>query len=332
MNCDLLTKDQVRRAIRFQSPPRPPLCVTLWHNQNTLDHFGNSFRDLLSKYPDDILAVHIGIHYAESDRPDDPNYRWAYRGWQRPVNVAVDNCPIIQDWNRDLEKFLVDLPDSRRPDAFEDVQTAHRQAPDRYLLVNWGHYFHQRLCYFRGTENLLLDFYDHQPQLKRVMDALLEFYRVWARRTAEAGGHGVWAGDDLGTQLGLFMSPATFRTIYKPYYAALADMLHEHGLDFWLHTCGNITEILEDLIDCGVDVLHPIQAGCMDAAETVSKYSGRIAFWAGMDVQQLIPAGCPNTIQREIEQHASIFYNPRGGVIYGAGNAILNDSPSVLSR
>ncbi len=327
MSYKLLSKEQVRKAIGFQSPSRPPLCAMLWHNQQTLDYFGDDFRKLIDEYPDDVIAVHVGVHYWESNKPDDLNYRWAYRGWQKPANSAIDNCPIIKDWDTELDKFIADMPDPNRRDAFDEVRQTLTENPDRYVLVNWGHYFHQRLCYIRGTENLLYDFYDSKKHLHRIMDELLKFYLVWAKRTAASGGHGVWAGDDLGMQTSLFMAPDKFREIYKPYYKALANMLHENGLDFWLHTCGNVYEILEDLIECGVDVLHPVQAGCMDAVETVKKGQGRIAFWAGMDVQQLIPFETVPNIKIEIEKHAKIFYNPKGGVIYGAGNAILAGAP-----
>lgn len=327
MNYQPLSKEQVRKAIKFQSPQRPPLCAMLWHNQETLDFFGDDFTKLMRKYPDDVVAVHIGVHYRQSHKPVDPNYRWAYKGWTEPSDAAIDNCPIIKNWEQDLDKFIADMPDANRGDAFDDVMKAAAENPDRYILVNWGHYFHQRLCYIRGTENLLYDFYDSQNHLHRIMDELLAFYRVWAKRTADSGGSGVWAGDDLGMQTALFMSPEKFREIYKPYYKALADILHSNGLDFWVHTCGNIYDILEDIIECGVDVLHPIQAGCMDAVKTVENYGGRIAFWAGMDVQRLIPFESVENIDKEIKRYAEIFYSPSGGVIYGAGNSILPDAP-----
>ena len=53
------------------------------------------------------------------------------------------------------------------------------------------------------------------------MRALLDLYAVWATRAASGGADGIWAGDDLGTQLSLFMRPETFRELYKPFYADL---------------------------------------------------------------------------------------------------------------
>ena len=321
----LLTRDQVKAAINFQRPPRPVRAEVLWHNQETQDHFGQNYTDLLEKYPDDVLTVHIGIEY-EYGKEDDSNYRWAYKGWEIPASVPIDNCPIITDW-AEIDNFIRDFPDANRSDAMEPVKTLRDNNPDRYILVNWGHFFHQRLAYIRGIENLLYDLHDHQEKLFQLMDALLGFYEIWAKRTALAGGDGVWAGDDLGHQNGLFMSPKIFRKVYKPYYSQLAEILHNNKLDFWLHTCGNVSEIMDDLIEAGVDVIHPIQAGCMDPAETFGKYGGQIAFWIGMDVQHLVPFGSTEEIRIGTIKRAKEFYRPDGGIIYGAGNTLVAGIP-----
>ena len=118
-NTDLLKVDQVKKAIRFESPIRPPRCYMLWHNQQTLDFYRGDFENLLTEYPDDVLVVHIGIQYLDSNKRDDTNYRWAYKGWKKPDHAAIDNCSIITDWDTEIEKFLTDMPDPNRPDRME---------------------------------------------------------------------------------------------------------------------------------------------------------------------------------------------------------------------
>ncbi|AQQ71107.1 methylcobalamin:coenzyme M methyltransferase [Limihaloglobus sulfuriphilus] len=322
---NLLNRTEVRKAIRFEGPSNPPRCLSLWHNEETLEYFGGRFEKLLEEFPDDVLAAHIGIHYWHSIN-DDPNYRWACRGQQKPA-AAIDNCPIITDWDSQLDRFIEDMPDPNRPDAMDEIKLLRKQFPDRYILANWGHYFHQRIAYLRGIENLLIDMYDNVSNLTRLMEALLGFYSVWAVRSRDAGADGVWAGDDLGMQTSLFMSPDKFRQIYKPFYTELAKILHKNSLDFWLHSCGNNYDILSDLIEAGVDVFHPVQVGCMDARKTLENYRGEIAFWVGMDVQNLIPFGTPEQIKAGIRERAKLFYSPRGGAIYGAGNAVMANIP-----
>ncbi len=321
----LLNRREVRAAIRFKNPPRPPRAMALWHNEQTIAAHGDAFRALQKDYPDDPVMTSMWIDYWQAPG-DDPAYRFAFGAKTKPPGAAVDSCPVIADW-AELDRFLAEFPDAERPDATADVVRARRDNPERYVLAGWGHYFHQRLAYLRGIERLLYDFYDAPDKLRAVMDRLLGLYRVWARRAAAAGADGVWAGDDLGTQQSLFMMPETFRELYFPYYRALADILHGNGLDFWLHTCGNVTELMDDLIACGVDCLHPIQAGTMDDRQIAARYGGRVCFWIGMDVQKVIPFGTPDEVRKSVRERLEAFYRPEGGLVVAAGNAILPDTP-----
>ena len=325
-----LTRDQVRSALRFGGQCRPPLALSLWVNDDTRAALGDDLSQLQAAFPDDVILGGMGVDYWRAP-DDDPSYRWAFGDKIKPEGGAIDSCPVIEDWS-ELGAFLEELPDPRRPGATAGIESQRRQHPDRYILVGWGHYLHQRLGYLRGLQNLLIDFVDHPGELCRVMDALLSLYSVWAERAAAAGADGVWAGDDLGTQRSLFMSPDLFRQLYKPYYCQLADCLHQHGLDFWLHTCGNVTRLMEDLIDCGVDAVHPIQAGTMDDGAIATRYGGRIAFWIGMDVQQLLPFGTADEVRAGCLQRMRAFHRPAGGLILAAGNAIMPETPLANIR
>ncbi len=320
-----LKREEVRAAIHFQGPPRPPLAMSLWRNAETVQGREEEWVAIAAQYPDDCLMAGMTCDYWVAP-PDDPTYRWAFGHQQKPAGLPVDACPVIKDWG-ELAAFLAELPDPHRPGITDRIAAARRSQPDRYILVGWGHYLHQRLCYLRGIEKLLFDFQDNPGELRAVMSGLMRIYEVWARRAAAAGADGVWAGDDLGTQLSLFMSPATFRELYKPFYTELARALHANGLDFWLHTCGNVTRILPDLIEAGVDAIHPIQAGVMDDAAIAREFGGQIAFWIGMDVQQVIPFGTPDQIREHVRRRIGTFHREDGGLILAAGNAILHDTP-----
>ncbi len=297
----------------------------LWHNPATLEAHGDAFRELLARYPDDVIHAGMAVDYWVAPA-DDPSYRWAFGDKAKPEGLPIDACPVITDWS-ELDSFLAEFPDAHRDAATAGIHAAREAHPNRYILVGWGHYLHQRLAHLRGIQALLHDFHDARGQLRAVMDCLLELYRAWARRAAAAGADGVWAGDDLGTQRSLFMSPSAFREIYAPHYSALADALHTCGLDFWLHTCGNVTELMDDLIDCGVDAIHPIQAGTMDDPAIAARYGGRVAFWIGMDVQQVIPFGTPDDVRAHVQRRMQTFDRSDGGLVVAAGNAILPDTP-----
>jgi uroporphyrinogen-III decarboxylase len=173
----------------------------------------------------------------------------------------------------------------------------------------------------------MMDYYDHPEELKTCFQAVLEYYKILIKRLSDVGVHGVIGSEDLGFQTNLFMPPSIFREFYKPLYREMADLLHAHDMDFWMHSCGHITEIIPDLIDAGVDVLHPIQAGTMDDEGIVRDFGGKIAFNVGMDVQHLIPSGTVEEVREGVEERFRLFFNPRGGAIYSAGNVIMDGTP-----
>ena len=87
-----------------------------------------------------------------------------------------------------------------------------------------------------------------------------------------------FTSDDLGHQTGPMMSPAIFRELYVPLYERNLRLCSQQGMHFFLHTCGDNTLLLDDLIAAGVDVIHPIQKGCMDEKAVAEKYGHRISF------------------------------------------------------
>jgi uroporphyrinogen decarboxylase len=320
-----LHRADVKASIHFAFPARIPIASLLPCTGALEQRHGERLQHLRSQHPDDVLSTNITIDYWTAP-PDDPGYRFALDGAEKPSAAAMDAASVIPDWSF-LDRFLAEFPTAWREEPMEKVRCLRRDNPDRYLLVSFGHYFAQRLASLRGAEAFLLDLHEHPDELRRVMDRLLELYSAWARRVRSAGADGVHGGDDLGTQRGLFMSPATFRGLLLPYYAALGDVLHREGLDFWLHTCGDVTEILPDLVRAGVDVLHPVQPGCMDAERVVQGFGGSLAFHVGMDVQSLIPRGPPERIRSGVAARAQTFYRRDGGMILGAGNVLTEDIP-----
>ena len=87
------------------------------------------------------------------------------------------------------------------------------------------------------------------------------------------------------------------------------------------------------LIEAGVDVLHPIQTGCMSLEKTIEEYGDKISFLVGVDVQHLLPEGTPESVECGIENMINICYKPNGGLLVAAGNGIMPGTPieNILS-
>ncbi len=98
-------------------------------------------------------------------------------------------------------------------------------------------------------------------------------------------------------------------------------------MHFWLHTCGNVRSFIPDLIEIGLDVLHPIQKHTMDEKEIAEQFGNDICIWAGIDVQSVVPFGTPQEVREEVRAMINTYYRPQGRLILAAGNNMTVDTP-----
>ena len=202
------------------------------------------------------------------------------------------------------------------------------RAEGKYVLMHHWSLMYERIWNFRGMETLLMDYYDYPDEVHSLNRAVADTeIKLLHRAFEEVKPDGYMISDDLGTQNALMMSPATFREFIKPYYTEIWGLCREHDVDTWLHTCGNVSEIIGDLIECGLNVLHPLQKHTMDWDEVAAKWKGKIAFWVGMDVQNTLINGTPEDVRREVRLMRDSFDSPAGGFLYAAGNGIVGGTP-----
>lgn len=118
---------------------------------------------------------------------------------------------------------------------------------------------------------------------------------------------GFFFGNDFGTQLDLLISPESFREFVFPYFRQLTDLGHEFGKQVILHSCGSIYKVIPDLIDLGVDALHPLQAKAanMEAERLGSEFGGAVAFVGGLDTQELLVHGTPDEVRSDVKRVAA---------------------------
>ena len=131
----------------------------------------------------------------------------------------------------------------------------------------------------------------------------------------------VISGTDFGTQRSEFISPDTFRDLYKPFFQKINHWIHKNTTwKTFYHTCGSIVNLLDDLADCGVDILNPVQcsAAGMEPKFLKEKYGDRFVFWGGgVNTQHTLPFGNPNDVRDEVLERLQIF-SPGGGYIFSA--------------
>ncbi len=321
----MLTRDQVRAAIRFQNPPRPPRAFTKWWGEGLWEQHGEKLHQF-NKYEEDVVVV--GFPCPAFTKLDN-GFCWKLPEIDRSKFSAFDSNAALPDW-ADLPALLAELPDTDAPGLFDDAKriadAAH--AEGKYVLIHHWSLMYERIWNFRGMENLLMDYYDYPDEVHALHRAVADTEKkLLLRAIRELKPDGYMISDDLGTQASLMMSPATFREFIKPYYTEIWGLCRENDVDTWLHTCGNISEIIGDLIECGLSVLHPIQKHTMDWDAIAAQWKGKVAFWVGMDVQDTLINGTPEDVRREVRLMRDTFDSPEGGFLYASGNGIVGGTP-----
>jgi len=138
------------------------------------------------------------------------------------------------------------------------------------------------------------------------------------------------SGTDFGTQSCEIFSPDLFRKFYKPYYTKVNNWIHENtNWKTFFHTCGSIANILDDLHECGVDILNPVQCSAtgMEAEKLKKKYGDKFVFWGGgVDTQATLPFGTPDQVYDEVKGRIKIF-NQDGGFVFSAIHNIVGKTP-----
>ncbi len=112
-----------------------------------------------------------------------------------------------------------------------------------------------------------------------------------------------WFGDDLGTQLSLLVSPETWKTFLAPQYKRLVTLAAKYNLPVMIHSCGSVRQIIPELINIGIKVLHPIQTAAqgMNPEELAQEFGDKLMFFGGIDTQHILPNGTVREIQFEID-------------------------------
>ena len=320
---------EVIRAIE----QRDPAYVPAWYNffaSETLERYGDRLRRLLAEYEDDIVFAILSTFPPAAEMPQGWTDEWGCSWARSPAGVGAVSIgsPLHEGWERLPWYLEYGLPRlGERTDLLDRVRAARADNPNRYLVATTWLAVFERLRALRGTENLLLDLYLHPRELKSLRDAIMEEFLAQIRGIAARGADGVLLADDFGTQRAMLISPDHWRAFFRPCYERMVAEIHALDMHAWFHSCGNIRPIIADLVEIGVDVLHPLQPSAMDLVEIRQTFGGQICFAGGVDVQALLPLADSEQIASEIRWLIDLLDGPHGGYIIAPTNSVMPDTP-----
>lgn len=184
----------------------------------------------------------------------------------------------------------------------------------------------ERAWALRGMEQLLMDMLENPAFVDALLDRILEHDLSMMDAVGNQPWDGVWIGDDWGQQHGLIMGIQLWRRFILPRIRRMYEQAHRKGWIVIIHSCGDIVELLPDLIEAGVQVLNPFQPEAMDLVSVKREYGKDLTFLGGMSVQQILPFGTPAQVRDESRRLLDQIGRD-GGFIFAPSHMMTDDIP-----
>lgn len=178
-----------------------------------------------------------------------------------------------------------------------------------------------------GYENFCLQLYDDPELVKAVCDrvgsTILSFYRQIAGADNLMG---FFPGDDMGYKTSTLISPAALRELILPFHKKAAEIAHQNDYLYLLHSCGNLEEIMPDLIhDVKIDGKHSFEEVIVPVTEFKKKYGDQIAVLGGIDIDNLCRME-EKELRRYVRDTLDVCMQ-NGRYALGSGNSVANYIP-----
>jgi len=327
-------KERVLTAINIKEPDRVPIFVQLVPEveQKLYKKYGLKGNELLTFLGNDIVNCAVGVAdswdktYRGENKVDEWGIGWKTVKHRSGEYTEIDYKPLEKASFEDLRSYKI--PDPEDEKRYSEVIRLKEKFGDRYaVMVDLSCTIFEISWYLRGMDNLMMDMHADKRFVNLLMNKILEFYILAAKKLAKIGVDIIWIGDDVGMQTGMIISPEMFREFLKERYRLLIGEVKRLNEDIKIafHSDGFITPIISDLIEIGVDILNPVQPKCMDPAEIKEEFGKDLCFMGTIDEQETLPFGSIDDLKKEILKRVrTVGYN--GGLILRPTHNVQNDT------
>jgi len=232
--------------------------------------------------------------------------------WDRRIDKYIGNTANCLLGEMDLKNIRI--PDPDLPERYAHFNSIIEANTNRFIVVRFPTSLFERAWALRGMENLMIDFIKNPQFVKELFDIITDFSIKIIKNLKNFKVDALRFGDDWGCQKGLLISPETWREFIKPCIRRMYDQAHLQGYNIIIHSCGDITAILDDIVELGVDVFNPFQPEVMNIKNVIMKYSNRLAFYGGLSIQRTLPFGTVEEVKKDVDDLIHLARN-HGGLI-----------------
>jgi len=226
----------------------------------------------------------------------------------------------------EIENYPLD--DLSTWDTSEMAGTVKKAHAEGRVASSWIGHMYEISWQIRGYEQFLIDTIERPQWAECMLQKLAEQNMIKAVAGAKAGADMISCGDDVANQKALMFAPETWRTMHhsrwKKIWRAVKDI--NPNCRIWYHSDGNVTGILDDLVDSGLDILNPLQPECLDLDAIHRRYGSRLTFDGTIGTQSTMPFGTPDEVTARVK-YVIETYGRNGGLIVSPTHVLEPEVP-----
>ncbi len=279
---------------------------------------------------------HFGVGYGKSGlegrtKEEQEIFAKTQEFWG-PAKVVPENFPKVHPVKSKEELANYKWPDPNEPSILEPIKgLVEKYQKDYFIIVDLSStLIEAAYAHIMGTQNFFLYLFDEPELIEGVLDGLTEYYTQIGKNAINMGIDMIRVGDDIGAQQSMMISPKQWRELAKPRLDYMFKEFRKTNPDIFikLHSCGDYSPVLPDLVDLGVHLSGLMQptGGLKDQVGIKQKYGNDLALIGGFDVQRLLPRGSVEDVRKgvlEVMKNLAVG----GGYIFSPSHYILADVP-----
>jgi uroporphyrinogen decarboxylase len=315
-------REVIRMVLAGQRPPYVPwsLGFTKEAKAKLQEHFGQP--DLEPVLQNHLLKLGSDIGFF-SDLENDCVQDVFGVVWDRRVDkdIGIVRGQVLP--RPSLEGYV--FPNPLDPRFFADIPARIERYGDRYRVFQIGFSLYERAWTMRGLEPLLMDFYENPDFVHSLLETIADYNIAQIHEALKYDIDAVYFGDDWGQQHGLQMGPKLWYKFIFPVLKRMYNVVHAAGKAVFIHSCGDVDELFDDLIAAGVNCFNPFQPEVMDVVSLLKIYRGRLVFHGGLSTQRTLPYGSVTDVRQETERLLEL--GRQGGYIFAPAHDVEGDVP-----
>ncbi len=255
---------------------------------------------------------------------------WKNRRVGRARYGVQSDAELRRDWAEEGQGIITTREELERfpwpePAEFDAAETfaaiAAALRPGMKIVAYQGHIY-TPVWQLMGFESFCFALRDDPALVGALFERIGSIqYAILERVLSFPEVAGAWWPDDIAYTEGLLLAPVHFRRYLFPWLRRMGELCAARGVPWIFHSDGDLTEVIEDLIDCGFHALHPIEAKAMDIVALKRRYGGALALMGNLDLAYPLSLGTPAEVAAEVRRLLREVA-PGGGYCLGSGNSV----------